>query len=211
MGNRMELTSILKAETNCERRQEEHQMKTVASQSKYASVIKKKTSYRCLVTPPFRSGRGWHIHCHTSGQRRIGRTWHAWVHFCGGQASATAVRRWHEESLSSLPPEEKTQGSQPPRCYTMIVCSLAAHCIIELFYRLSSRILLTGRRVGEVNRVQTFYKRCCYGVAGFGRVFLIYRLMHIFAKAYNITTLGTLTGHSGHKCWSLKLVFVSNR
>lgn len=111
----IELTCILKAETNCEKEQREGKDENYTTQKhpsahfriKWLVGSMKQWTYWCLVTPPSHNGRGWRTRCRTSGRRRTGRTWRAWVHFCGGRASATAEHKSHEGNLSFLPPEER--------------------------------------------------------------------------------------------------------
>lgn len=61
-------------------------------------------THLCQETPPSRSDRGWHTHCHTWGRRQTGSIWRASVRSYADRATATAGHRWHEGILYVQPP-----------------------------------------------------------------------------------------------------------
>lgn len=64
-------------------------------------------SYQFLETQPFRSGTGWHKHCHISGQRHIDSISHVWAHSCVDLANATVWHKQHGGNLYALQPKTK--------------------------------------------------------------------------------------------------------
>lgn len=64
-------------------------------------------SYQFLEKQLFRSGTGWHKHCHISGQMHIDSISHVLARSCVDLAIATVWHKQHEGNLYALQPKKK--------------------------------------------------------------------------------------------------------